>query len=187
MYTKIEEYLYGNVSGAFYIPGNVPSSKNSKEIIYIYTGRSSCCNAKYIKSNGKFICMKCRQVTTPGKRPVLSESKLTKEYKEKTSLYYSSQVIRELFDLKKPIGLGMFFIRSSKHHYDFINASQVICDILVKNNVIDDDDTQNVIPIFLGEKYDKEEPGVVLYPFPYYNLFIHEAILQKGINANIQP
>lgn len=155
---------------AHFIKGNVPSSKNSKEIIQIYTGRSTCCNAPYNKiQTGTFVCTKCGQFTNPGKRPVITDSKLTKEYKEKTMVdYITCKSIFENFT-QFPIAVGMYFVRDSKRNFDFNNISQVVCDMLTQSHCIEDDNINVIIPVYLGSCVDKENAGVYIYPFKYHS------------------
>lgn len=116
----------------YFIPGNVPSLKNSKR----WTGRR------------------------------LIKSKSCQEYEKLYSSYYNTSEIKEMFsEIEYPIKLGMYFIRKSKHKFDYINAAQEPLDLLVKNNIIQDDNADVVIPTFLGYHYDKENPGLKLTIF----------------------
>lgn len=72
---------------------------------------------------------------------------------------------------EKPFIVGFHFIRKSKHKFDFINACQIVQDLMVKNNWIEDDNMDELIPACLfieednqlyGYTYDKENPGVLI-------------------------
>jgi len=113
----------------YFIPGNVPSLKNSKMIV--------------------------------GKR--LIKSKSCMEYEKNYSSYYSTLEVKNLLkDQAKPIKLGMYFIRKSRHVFDYINAAQEPLDLLVKSGIIPDDNADEIIPVFLGYHHDKENPGLII-------------------------
>ena len=64
-----------------------------------------------------------------------------------------------------PIQVGMYFIRGTKHRWDFHNMVQGVADLMVKHNWIPDDNTDYFIPVCLSINntfygYDKENPGV---------------------------
>ena len=56
--------------------------------------------------------------------------------------------------------IGFYFIRDSKRKFDYINAAQLPLDLMQDYDWIDDDDANNVIPVFLGYEVDKKNPGV---------------------------
>jgi len=113
----------------YFIPGNVPSLKNSKQ----WTGRR------------------------------LIKSKSCIEYEKLYSSFYSTTELKHMFtNVEKPIKLGMYFIRKSRHIFDYINAAQEPLDLLVKSGIIPDDNADEIIPIFLGYHYDKEKPGMII-------------------------
>jgi hypothetical protein len=153
---------------AIYISDNVPSSKNSKEIMQMFTGKSKCCNATYEKLAVKmYRCTSCGKSCELGTRTILHNSKNVQEYIDTHSNEYITN--RPLFlelikRMELPIYLGMYFIRQSKHRWDMNNASQIITDLMVKHCLIPDDDTQHLIPVFLGFHHDKDKPGVILMP-----------------------
>lgn len=148
---------------AIFIRGNLSSSKNSKEIMQMFTGKSECCNAEYDRKTK--ICSKCKQVTKSGKRPVLHNSKVVQEYIETNSQQYIDN--RPLFlelskDYQKPLFVGFYIIRDSARRYDFINCMQIICDLMVKHGWIGDDSTDFIIPLFLGNHKDPAKAGVII-------------------------
>lgn len=61
---------------------------------------------------------------------------------------------------EKPYRIGFYFIRDSKRKFDYINAAQLPLDLMQDYDWIDDDDVNNVIPVFLGYEVDKKNPGV---------------------------
>ncbi len=112
-----------------YIPGNCPSSKNSR----IWTGR------------------------------FLVDSKLTKEYRKNVHLIFimkKEEFLRDIENKEKPYLIGLYFNRKSRHRFDYHNSSQILMDLMVEYGWIEDDDADNVKPIYIGYEYNKEDPGV---------------------------
>lgn len=121
-----------------FIPGNIPSSKNSKT----WTGKhliNSKTVSKYLKANLHF----------------WTDEKTIKSFRE---LYNS---------LNKPVTIGFHFVRDSKRKYDWVNMVQLPQDLMVKNGWIDDDNTDCMYPWPLMingvyTTYDKQNPGVYI-------------------------
>ena len=95
----------------------------------------------------------------------LISSKKVLEYERNTRdayqlLYF--QLTPILLLKKKPYKISFKFIRGSKHKFDFINAAQLPLDLMVKNHILDDDNADEVIPVFENYEYNKENPGVVI-------------------------
>lgn len=122
-----------------YIPYNVPSSKNSKQ----WTGK------------------------------MLIHSKTTRTYIKNTKQHYiklkeefDKQVAQvlcgELIELHLPLHIDMFFLRSSKRKFDYINPAQTVQDLMVKYGWIEDDNCDIIVPHFSGYRVDKENPGVII-------------------------
>lgn len=110
----------------WYIPGNVPSSKNEH-------------TAYPIKRGGTIIS--CRLGLSAG----------TKTYREvKNELYekYSSEFRAACYDLSPPYHVGFFFINKTSVLFDYINKAQMVQDMMVKNNWIDDDNITMLKPFF---------------------------------------
>jgi hypothetical protein len=107
-----------------------------------------------------------------------------KELKTKQPVF---RIICEPFFLKLtgkyPICLGVHFIRSTKHHFDFNNATQIIADLFVSYGFVPDDDCDHLyiypiphdyihaknlpdlIPLChqsLAYSYDKLTPGIYI-------------------------
>ena len=114
-----------------FIAGNVPSSKNSKQW------------------TGKF----------------LISSKTVREYRSKFAYQFSSLENKKKFnemtrDKEKPYKIGFYFIRDSQRKFDYINIAQIVQDLMVEHEWIVDDNCTELVPVFLGYKIDKENPGV---------------------------
>ena len=122
-----------------FIAGNTPSSKNSKRIITITN-----------KKTGK-------------KTTRLINSEVTEKY-IKTSktdwILNKKKFLKMLENKEKPYKIELYFIRDSRRKFDYINAAQIIFDLMQEYSYIEDDDSTNVIPVFKGYKIDKSRAGV---------------------------
>lgn len=132
-----------------------------KEFIFIPTNTPSLKNSK----------------VWTGRR--LIPSKTVREYiKSSAKDYESNKKIwdRLIKDQDKPYKVGFHFIRKSRHKFDFINACQIVQDLMVEHKWIDDDNMDELIPfcvlhrstedpdfsIVSGYTYDKDNPGVLI-------------------------
>lgn len=153
-----------------FIPGNVPSLKNSK----IKTGRGifhSPTVSRFIRSLGI-------QGFNSGKKTV-------KGYVD-SARPNQIEALRELFiEMKKdkgdPIFIGYHQVRNSKRLFDFSNSVEIVQDLFTAHNFIEDDNVKYVFPIPMtmdGElpsvdnirrksfySVDKEKPGVYIKLF----------------------
>ena len=137
-----------------FIPGNVPSSKNSR----INTKHGSFAS-KTVKA----------YLNSLGIQSYSSSKKIVKGYINKPNVI---EGLRESF-LKQtegkelPLEIGFHFVRDSKRKFDFHNIVQVILDILTASDIIIDDSMDFAIPFALkigGGFYsvDKNNPGVYI-------------------------
>ena len=117
-----------------FIPGNVPSSKNSR----VWTG-------KFFVSS----------------KAVTKWRKDTKPYWEDNLALFNDMLL-DAYDGISPIRLEITFVRNSKHKFDYINPCQTIMDEMVKYGWLPDDNADIVIPVFEPYEYDKSNPGVYL-------------------------
>jgi hypothetical protein len=140
-----------------FIPGNVPSSKNSK--IHTRAGGvfMSATVQKYLREIGIV--------------SFSSSKKTVKEYKNRKNLFKinTENEFKESFDFTKgdPCVLGIHFVRGTKHKFDMYNIFQIIADLLVAHNIIPDDNMDYLIPMPMKldnrwYSYDKDNPGVIL-------------------------
>lgn len=122
-----------------FIAGNTPSSKNSKRIITITN-----------KKTGK-------------KTTRLINSEVTEKYIKSSKvdwLVNKNEFLKMIKDKEKPYKIELYFIRDSKRRFDYINATQIIFDLMQEYGYIEDDDSQNIIPVFKGFEVDKARAGV---------------------------
>jgi len=95
----------------------------------------------------------------------LISSKRVLEYEKNTASAYltmKDRFVKVLSKLEKPYKISFKFIRGSKHKFDYINAAQLPLDLMVKNGILEDDNADEVIPIFEPYEYNKELPGVLI-------------------------
>ena len=122
-----------------FIAGNTPSSKNSKRIITITN-----------KKTGK-------------KTTRLINSEVTEKYIKNSKADWvlnKRNFLKMLVGKEKPYRIELYFIRDSRRKFDYINAAQIIFDLMQHYGYIKDDDSQNIIPVFKGFEVDKFRAGV---------------------------
>jgi hypothetical protein len=124
-------------SKLFFIPGSVPSSKNSR----------------LLTKSGLFIASKSVQ----------KYRKICEQY----LLMHKTDFKDALSKANKPLIIGFHFVRATTHRWDFINPCQTIQDLMVKAGWIDDDNVDEMFPVPLSIKgktwsYDKSNPGVYI-------------------------
>lgn len=92
-------------------------------------------------------------------------SKSTREWYSSTenSFRQNLKKFKSMLEGKsKPYIIEFEFIRKSKHKFDYINPAQTIQDAMVKQGYLDDDNADEMIPVFKKYKYDKKNPGVFI-------------------------
>lgn len=132
----------------FFIPGNVPSSKNSRNAVTIK------------KKDGT-------------EKTMVIASKTVQKYRANTAPYYSlnkGHFKKAIKDKSKPFYIGFFFIRGSRHKWDLINPEQTVQDEMVKHEWLEDDNVDFLcpVPVFINGEfwmYDKSHPGVLIVVF----------------------
>ena len=117
-----------------FINGNTPSSKNSKQFVTLKSGKTLLINSKTVQ---KYI----------------KESKAD-------WLINKNEFLKTLKSKEKPYRIELYFIRDSRRRFDYINAAQIIFDLMQEYRYIEDDDSQNIIPVFKGFEVDKARAGV---------------------------
>ena len=117
-----------------FIQGNTPSSKNSKQFVTLKNGKTMLLNSKTVQ----------KYIKESKADWILNKNNFKKMIKDK----------------EKPYKIELYFIRDSKRRFDYINAAQIIFDLMQEYGYIDDDDSTNVIPVFKGFEVDKAKAGV---------------------------
>ena len=122
-----------------FISGNPHSTKNSKRIITITN-----------KKTGK-------------KTTRLINSEVTEKYIKNSKadwMINKNKFLSTVKNKSKPYKIELFFIRDSRRKFDYINAAQIIFDLMQHYGYIEADDSQNIIPVFKGFEVDKFRAGV---------------------------
>ena len=117
-----------------FISGNTPSSKNSKQFVTLKNGKK-----------------------------LLLNSKIVRKYIDKSEMdwrFNKTEFFKMLKGKEKPYKIELYFIRDSRRKFDYINAAQIIFDLMQHYGYIEDDDSQNIIPVFKGFEVDKARAGV---------------------------
>lgn len=117
-----------------FISGNTPSSKNSKQFVTLKNGKK-----------------------------LLLNSKIVRKYIDKSEMdwrFNKTEFFKMLKGKEKPYKIELYFIRDSRRKFDYINAAQIIFDLMQEYGYIEDDDSQNIIPVFKGFEVDKARAGV---------------------------
>ena len=133
-----------------FIPGQVPSLKNSK-VKGIYHPVTV---TKYLRSLGI--------------QGYSASKKTVKEYKDPNRPNLFRKYVGNYFEgAEYPIVLGFHFVRKTKARFDYINSMHIICDLLTAHDYIEDDNCVFLVPQVMkmkGQYYsiDKERPGVYL-------------------------
>lgn len=135
-----------------FIPGNVPSSKNSR----INTKHGSFASATVKK-----------YLTSLGIQSYSSSKKIVKGYVNRPNLIEElrKDFLKQIEDKELPLEIGFHFVRHSKRKFDFHNIVQVSLDLMTAHDFIIDDNMDCVIPFALkmDNKFysvDKSNPGV---------------------------
>ena len=153
-----------------FIPGNIPSLKNSK----VATKQgifSSPTVTKFLRSVG-IQSFNSRKKFVKGYVDPSRPNEIEK---------LRSEFQKMLVGKGKPIFIGYHQVRNSKSFFDFSNSVEIVQDLFTAHDFIDDDDVSNVFPIpmtFDGElpteenvrtekfySVDKEKPGVYIKIF----------------------
>ena len=142
----------------FWIPGNTPSSKNSK-----------------IKSKNGIFASKTvkRYLRTLGIQSYSPSRKIITKYKTIPYVLEDSfSLVKEKMELllekkKYPVVVEFHFVRQTKRAFDFNNITQIVQDIMVAADLVEDDDMNHLIPVpwKLKGRYftvNKRYPGVLI-------------------------
>ena len=119
-----------------FIPGEVPSSKNSKRIVKV------------------------------GKHPKIIDSKATMAYRKSTKDYFSSLLNDWLAltgNREYPLVIYYYLIRQTKRKFDFHNAIQIVADLGTDSGWWPDDDMNHTLFVPTGYSVDKTNPGIKLW------------------------
>lgn len=139
-----------------FIPGNVPSSKNSK---------AKCSRGIFhSKAVSKYL-------QTIGVAKYSVRHRTVENYKTRPNLFEQAvapvRARLAFINPPPPLIVGLYFVRKTKGKFDWINISQIICDLLVAHKVTPDDSMDVFVPVpvmrdGLWYHVNKNDPGCVL-------------------------
>lgn len=95
----------------------------------------------------------------------LVKSKTCQTYIRNSSTQYidfRDHFIKLFGNNNKTINVKLYFVRATRHRFDYINVCQIIADLMVKNFWITDDSADYFNPSFLGYCYNKTDSGVFI-------------------------
>ena len=138
-----------------FIPGNVPSSKNSK----IAVSGKGVFHSKTVKKYLRSLNIQTYSVS----------KKTVKGYVRDPNIFetFRNEFNEMLVGKETPYLLQLHFVRRTKHKADFGNLQQIIADLLVAHDFIEDDnmDIMFPVPLKIGGcyySYNKTIPGVFI-------------------------
>lgn len=144
----------GNYKGDIFIPGVVPSLKNSKRIFWKSASPQS--KSKVVST------MNGRRVT-----PFITLSKQAKQYKVDAAKHYINhrKTFQELVkDLKGSVCIEVVPVLKTQTIPDFNNFNHIVTDMMVEHGWIADDNMKAIMPFPKRTRphyyIDKENPGV---------------------------
>ena len=135
-----------------FIPFNTPSLKNSRAGHF----RSKTVS-KYLQKLGvKSYNPSKRTYENYKTRPNLLDEAIKENGFH--AYVFGKAYVMEPYD--KCLDVSLYFVRDSKRAFDYINAAQIVFDLLVAHGVFPDDSVKYVRPIFDGYRVDPNNPGV---------------------------
>lgn len=138
-----------------FIPGHVPSSKNSKQAFVEARTEEDYVDGKFVQKQ-KFI-------------PRITDNEQTKRYRQESKQHWIENqpgFLQAIAGKPKPYRLEFHFVRKTRHKWDFGNICQILLDMMQEYAWVDNDDTTTVLPYppesapFFS--YDKLNPGVYI-------------------------
>jgi len=75
---------------------------------------------------------------------------------------YRRQFIKMLKGKEKPYHISFKIYRKTKGRFDYVNIIQLLLDCMVKDNWLDDDNANEIIPVFEPYEVDKKNPRVII-------------------------
>jgi hypothetical protein len=122
------------------IPFNVPSLKNSKQIIQLKSKKGP-------------------------PRPILIPSKTHKKYAKNTGIiwkaelpWFKAMTLNQLL----PLQVGFYFVRDTKRLFDYGNAIATCEDLMTEYGWIPDDNCDELLSVPCGHHVDKANAGVYI-------------------------
>lgn len=118
---------------SIFVPGDVPSSKNSK----VWTG-------KFLVSS----------------KTATRYKNITKGIWDNPIL--RDKFLDSLKEVTKPYRLSFKFIRGTRRIFDYVNMTQMPLDLMVAFGWLEDDNANEVKPEYEQYEFNKTSPGVII-------------------------
>ena len=75
---------------------------------------------------------------------------------------YRRQFCKMLKGKEKPYYISFKIYRKTKGRFDYVNIIQLLLDCMVKDNWLDDDNANEIIPVFEPYEVDNKNPRVII-------------------------
>ena len=140
-----------DTSCRIFIPGDVMSKKNSKQII-----------PKIAKKDGKIVYT---EKGDPKINKIIISSKQVADYERATKNYWlilKNEFLSQVRDKPKPYRIEFHFVFSGKRERDYINMAQLPLDLMQEYQWLEKDDMDNVLPVFKPYSIDRFNPGTYI-------------------------
>lgn len=118
----------------FTIYGELYSSKNSRQLFIAGNGRRYIAKSKVAKTDEVELCNKLQNI----KQSFVTVAKWK----------------------LKPLHIKFKIYRKTKRRFDYINIIQNLCDCMVRTGLLDDDNANELIPVFEPYSVDPLKPRV---------------------------
>ena len=137
---EAKRFVQGIGITEIYIPTNVASSKNSKQLFK--TGKKNATVTRDKEGNTN---------TTIKETSFITDSQVSKAYRKETANSWVTNRLKfssALQGLNKPYSIELTFIRTTLGRFDFHNMAQLPFDLMVEHGWIVDDESAEVVPVF---------------------------------------
>lgn len=125
----------GDFKMIYVINGELYSSKNSRQIFFNkHTGRPFITKSDVAKIDETELCNKLSQI--------------------------KDSFIAETKSKLKPLKIKFKIYRKTRRRFDYINIIQNLCDCMVKAGLLEDDNANELLPVFEQYSVDAERPRV---------------------------
>lgn len=99
------------------------------------------------------------------KKPFISKSNIAMKSQDdimKILPLYRRQFVKMLKGKEKPYHIWFKIYRKTKGRFDYVNIIQLLLDCMVKDNWLDDDNANEIIPVFEPYEVDNKNPRVII-------------------------
>ena len=108
------------------------------------------------KNSPQIVYPKQKEESNKKPYPFIIPSNAYKKWHKKNVDYLNGK--HYLIDWNYPIQLSIQFFRASKRSFDYNNMGQGVQDVLVDVGIVRDDSINDLVPVFLPARIDRENP-----------------------------